>query len=114
MQSRAKAWRIYEQSRGHSLSASGEEASPGELQPLASSPVAPNTHIRFDEDGFVVPQQPSSRGSEQRVRPRAQPRIARAQNDEAGPSASTFPDNLEDHVVEFDRASARPPPRARK
>ena len=114
VQSRAKAWRIYEQSRGHSLSASGEEASPGELQPLASSPVAPNTHIRFDDDGLVVPQQPSSRGSEQRVRPRAQPRIALAQNDEAGPSASTFPDDLEDHVVEFDRASARPPPRARK
>ena len=79
-----------------------------------SSPVAQNTHIRFDEDGGVVPQRPSSRGSEPRVRPHAQPRIARTQNDEAGPSASTFPDNLEHHVVEFDRASARPPQRARQ
>ena len=100
-----------------------------ESSALAAHPEAPfefgspgvrlNTHIRFDDDGAPMSRSSSSVGSSSRrhspgsARPRrrspgsARPRLAQG-------ATVTFPDDLADHVVEFDRASTRRPPRARQ
>ena len=118
--SRAQAWRAYEQSRARSPGVQREEdvasevASPGGLQQVSVRPPAVlNTHVRFDEDGLAIQRPPSPLDSVGRARPRAQPRLARPREAEAATSSSRFPDDLEQHVVEFDRASSRPPPRSR-
>ena len=126
----ASAPEATEEATSSALEAISEAQSDGvvESSALAARPEAPfefgsprvrlNTHIRFGDDGAPMSRSSSSVGSSSRrhspgsARPRrhspgsARPRLAQG-------AAVAFPDDLNDHVVEFDRASTRRPPRAR-
>ena len=119
--SRAQAWQRYEEARGapdaeadFALAASQDGESDAGAQE-----VIPNTHIRFDDEGDAVLQSPSPGSKSSRRRSRASvhkkkaQRAAAMQASSSSSMAQLFPEDLSEHVVEFQRASARPPPRVR-